>query len=187
MALAILMPARAADDMGLKENQTVIGHTVTNDYNQEGAFFGTPGTYSIGAVLQASELAPYAGCKIMGMRVASARNQASTRVFVYNTADLSKPLLDQKNRLYPGWTNVIFNGDPITIKGDESLFFGYDYVETSEISQNETGVIGITGDDEANAFCILISWHNNGNFHIFQPSFVFFTIRLTGDSTRFFS
>lgn len=155
MALAILMPARAADDMGLKENQTVIGHTVTNDYNQEGAFFGTPGTYSIGAVLQASELAPYAGCKILGMRVASARNQASTRVFVYNTADLSKPLLDQKNRLYPGWTNVIFNGDPITIKGDESLFFGYDYVETPEISQNETGVIGITGDDEANAFCIL--------------------------------
>ncbi len=82
--------------MGLKENQMVIGHTITNDYSSEGAYIGEAGTYPIGASLSATELAPYAGCQIIGMRIASTLNQASTRIFIYDCSDLNTAVHEQK-------------------------------------------------------------------------------------------
>ena len=32
--------AAAADDMGLEPNEKLIGYSITNDYNEEGAFVG---------------------------------------------------------------------------------------------------------------------------------------------------
>lgn len=155
-ALAAVLAVHAADDMGLGENQTVIGHTVTNDYNSEGAYFGTPGTYSVGATLSAAELAPYAGCTIIGMRIASMLNQPSTRVFVYDSSDFGTAVKEQKNRLFPGWTNVVFNGDGIEIKGNEELFFGYDYVETPETATGKVGPIAVTGTERSGGFELLV-------------------------------
>ena len=154
-ALLAATAIHAQNDMGLKENQMVIGHTITNDYSSEGAYIGEAGTYPIGASLSATELAPYAGCQIIGMRIASTLNQASTRIFIYDCSDLNTAVHEQKNRLYPGWTNVIFNGNGIEIKGDEELFFGYDYVETPEIATGEIGPIGVTGTQTPGGFNLL--------------------------------
>ncbi len=154
-ALLAATAIHAQNDMGLKENQMVIGHTITNDYSSEGAYIGEAGTYPIGASLSATALAPYAGCQIIGMRIASTLNQASTRIFIYDCSDLNTAVHEQKNRLYPGWTNVIFNGNGIEIKGDEELFFGYDYVETPEIATGEIGPIGVTGTQTPGGFNLL--------------------------------
>ena len=48
-ALLAATAIHAQNDMGLKENQMVIGHTITNDYSSEGAYIGEAGTYPIGA------------------------------------------------------------------------------------------------------------------------------------------
>ena len=76
-------------------------------------------------------------------------------IFIYDCSDLNTAVHEQKNRLYPGWTNVIFNGNGIEIKGDEELFFGYDYVETPEIATGEIGPIGVTGTQTPGGFNLL--------------------------------
>ena len=158
LLLSVVIPqmAMAADDMGLEPNEKLIGYSVTNDYSEEGAFVGEAGTYAMGALFEKNQLLPYAGCPIVGMRIASCGNQASTRVFIYDGADLGKPMMQQKQRLYPGWTNIRFNSEPYVIRGDESLFFGYDYVESEEIaSENARAVLAVTGETTYGGFVLL--------------------------------
>lgn len=138
---------------GLSSNQRVLGYTLTDDIDVRGAAFGEADTYAIGAALPPSVLASYAGCKIVGIRIAAALNLGRTRCFVYNfTGAAFEPVFEQKQRIYEDWNNVFFNGDGYEIKGDETLFFGFDYVETQAMVDAEEGGICSVGEETDGAF-----------------------------------
>ena len=138
---------------GLSNSQRVLGYTLTDDIDINGALFGEAGTYSIGAVIEPAMLAPYAGCRVVGIRIAAATSLGRTRTFVYNFTGTSfDPIIEQKQRLYEGWNNVFFNGDGYEIQGDETLFFGFDYVETAEMVAADEGGLACVGNDTEGAF-----------------------------------
>ena len=138
---------------GLSNTQRVLGYTLTDDIDTSGALFGEAGTYTIGAALDPSTLAPYAGCRVVGIRIATAMNLGRTRTFVYNFTGTSfDPVIVQNQRLYEGWNNVFFNGDGYEIQGDETLFFGFDYVETDDMVAADAGGLACTGSDTEGAF-----------------------------------
>ena len=164
---------------GLSSNQRVLGYTLTDDIDVRGAAFGEADTYAIGAALPPSVLASYAGCKIVGIRIAAALNLGRTRCFVYNfTGATFEPVFEQKQRIYEDWNNVFFNGDGYEIKGDETLFFGFDYVETQAMVDAEEGGICSVGEETDGAFYLygdygqgegLYSISGVGNLKIASP------------------
>lgn len=125
-----------------------VGYSTTDDIDVRGAAFGVAGTYTIGALLTPQQLAPYEGCRVLGMRVASAMNLGRTRMFLYSVADgVMTSVVEQRQRLYEDWNQVLFNGDGYLIQGTESLFFGFDYTETEEmVSAEEGGICGVSKD-----------------------------------------
>lgn len=150
---ALTVAAQPRRIEGLSDIQRAVGYTVTDDIDISGAAFGEAGTYTIGAALDPSMLAPLAGCRVVGIRVAAALNLGRTRMFVYSLTDTAfKPVVEQRQRIYEGWNNVFLNGDGYEIKGDETLFFGYDYVETQAMVDADQGGICCVGEDTEGAF-----------------------------------
>lgn len=145
---------RASDNVeGLTALQRPLGYTVTDDIDVSGAAFGTAGTYPVGAVLEPSMLSGYEGCKIVGLRFALSQSVGRTRTFIYNIEDNAMTLThSQSQRTYEGWNNVFFNGDGFTIQGDETLFFGFDYVESAEMVTADEGALCGVGEDTDGAF-----------------------------------
>ena len=134
---------------GLSENQRLLGYIKTDSITVSGGAFGSEGTYTLGAVMTPQILASYAGCKIVGIRLAAALNLGRSRTFVYTIGNEVTPVVEQKQRLYEGWNNIMFNGDGYEIKGDETLFFGFDYTETAEmVAAEEGGLCGYGSDME---------------------------------------
>ncbi len=149
---------------GLSDNQRLLGYTVTDNIDINGAIFGTDGTYTIGAVLTPQLLSSYAGCRIVGLRIAAAVNLGRTRTFIYNvTSGSLSAIVEQNQRLYEGWNNIFFNGDGYEISGDETLFFGFDYVETTEMITTEKGGLCGAGEDTDGGFYLL---QNNALYQI---------------------
>jgi len=143
----------SARAQGLSDNQRLLGYIITDSITVSGGAFGAEGTYSIGAVLTSKILSGYEGCRVVGVRLASAVNMGRTRAFVCSvTGNSVSPILEQKQRIYEGWNNVFFNGDGYEIKGDEDLFFGFDYVETEEMVKAEQGGICGFGEDSDDGF-----------------------------------
>lgn len=142
----------ASAQEGLSANQRVIGHTVSDRYDYFGVGFGEAGTYPVGALLYPSTLSFYKGCKIVGMRVAVAMDMGRTKMFV---TDIEKgELFAPTQRLYEGWNNIFFNGDGYTITGDETLFYGMNYVETEEMVTKDLGGIVCMEDVTDGGFMI---------------------------------
>ena len=110
---------------GLSSTQRVLGYTLTDDIDIYGAGFGQAGTYTVGAALGAEVLKLYAGCRVVGIRIAAAMNLGRQRTFMYDVSNNFTLLVEQKQRLYDGWNNVFFNGDGYVINGTETLFFGH--------------------------------------------------------------
>lgn len=132
---------------GLSENQRLLGYIMTDSITVSGGAFGTAGTYPVGAVMTPQTLSSYAGCKIVGIRMAAALDLGRTNTFVYQVNNKLDTLCIQKQRVYAGWNNIFFNNGGYEIKGDETLFFGFDYVETPEmITADQGGLCGF-GDD----------------------------------------
>lgn len=155
---------QTAHAQGLSDNQRLLGYTVTDDIDINGAIFGTAGTYTIGAVLTPQLLSSYTGCRIVGLRIAAAVNLGRTRTFIYNVAgDGLSAVVEQNQRLYEGWNNIFFNGDGYEISGDETLFFGFDYVETTDMMAAETGGLCGVGEDTDGGFYLL---QNNSLYQI---------------------
>lgn len=156
--LAVAVLSATAQPMrveGLSNSQRLLGYTLTDDIDVSGALFGAAGTYTIGAAIEPAMLAPYAGCRVVGIRIAAAKSLGRTRTFVYNFTGTSfDPVIEQKQRLYEGWNNVFFNGDGYEIQGDETLFFGFDYVETDDMVAAEEGGLACVGNDTDGAFYI---------------------------------
>ena len=138
---------------GLSSTQRLLGYTLTDDISINGAAFGEAGTYSIGAALEPADMAPYKGCTIVGIRLAAAMNLGRTRTFVYNFTGTSFDLVaEQRQRVYEGWNVVTFNGDGYEIQGDETIFFGFDYVETQEMVDAEEGGMACNGEETDGGF-----------------------------------
>lgn len=133
---------------GLSENQRLLGYIITDSITVSGGAFGTAGTYSVGAVMTPQTLSSYAGCKIMGIRMAAALDLGRSNTFVCQVkSNKMDTLCIQKQRLYAGWNNIFFNNGGYEIKGNETLFFGFDYTETADmIAADQGGLCGF-GDD----------------------------------------
>lgn len=148
----LVSSAQGANDMGLGANERVVGFTTTNDCDAGGAVFGEAGTYTIGIWLGPEQLSFYAGCRILGMRVAVTTDIGRTSVFMNSIANgVMTPVKNQKQRIYAGWNRIDFNGDFYEITGEEELFIGYDYVEGESVDQ-KLGAIGVTGDYQDGSF-----------------------------------
>ena len=146
---------KTAKAQGLSDNQRLVGYTVTDDIDVKGAAFGQAGTYCVGAVLTPQMLAAYEGCPIVGIRIAAAMNLGRTRTFIMDVAGNDVvPVVEQNQRLYDGWNNVFFNGEGYTIKGTETLFFGFDYVETEEmVAAEQGGLCGAGSEADGSFYC----------------------------------
>lgn len=145
--LLALLPVRAQNPEGLSDSQRVIGHTVTDQIDVNGAAVGQAGTYSFGAHLTPAELENYCGCKIVGVRLAAACDLGRSRIFLYGSgASGLTEIHSQNQRIYEGWNNVFFNGDGFEISGEEGLFYGFDYTETAAmVAEDRGGLCGVGG------------------------------------------
>ena len=139
--------------LGLQAQTRYVGYTTDDSISVKGGAFGQAGTYVIGALATPQMLAPYEGCRILGLRVASALPLGRTRTFVYQADGNSlTPVIEQRQRLYEGWNTVLFNGDGYAIGGGESLFFGFDYEETAEMVDAAEGALCGVGDEVDGGF-----------------------------------
>ena len=150
--LLLLLLLATATQAQLSNNQRLLGYTTTDQIDISGAAFGQAGTYTIGACLESDILKSYAGCKVVGVRFASALPLGRTRAFLYNIGDTYQEVLSQRQRIYEGWNMVTFNGTGYEIKGDETLFFGFDYVETDEMVSADQGALCCVGNDKTGSF-----------------------------------
>lgn len=158
--------AKAQSNQGLSENQRLIGYTVTDDIDISGACFGTAGTYTIGAILTPQMLSSYQGCHIVGIRFALSQSIGRTSAFVHLVNDGAlQQVFSQKQRTYEGWNTVMFNGNGYELQGNETLFFGYDYVETDEMVTAETGAICSVGADTDGAFYLYGNYGQGVDFY----------------------
>lgn len=136
--------------------QRLVGYTVTEQIDVSGAMFGTPGTYTIGALLDSSFLSDYKGCRIIGMKVAAGADLGRSRMFLYDMSSGSPVAVHEQNqRLYTGWNEISFSGNGYTISGDESYFFGFDYNETQAMVDAQKGGVAAAGSDYNNAFMLM--------------------------------
>ena len=150
----LLLVSLTAQAQGLSENQRLLGYIQTDSITVKDGAFGEAGTYSIGAVLTPRILSAYAGCKVVGLRMAASLDLGRARTFIYNIEASGQltAVVEQRQRLYNGWNNVFFNGDGYVIQGNESLFFGFDYTETAEMVSAEQGGLCGYGQDTDDGF-----------------------------------
>ncbi len=144
--------AAAMRVQGLSDNQRLLGYVPGDSITVGGAAFGTAGTYSLGAILTPQMLSAYAGCRVVGIRVAASMELGRARTFIYTVDKSLTAVIEQKQRLYEGWNNVLFNGDGYEIQGTETLFFGFDYTETAEMVAADKGGLCGYGEDVDGGF-----------------------------------
>ncbi len=155
-AAALTGFSAGAADNGLSANQQLVGYTVTDNVDISGAVFGTPGTYTVGALLDPASLSFYKTCKVVGVRLNAAVDLGRTRVFVnsVNSDNELEEIFSQRQKLYEGWNNIFFNGEGYEITGEDTLFFGFDYVETQDMLDAEKGGISSVGYDTSDSFLL---------------------------------
>lgn len=153
----------------LADNQILLGYTDSKTYDVGNAGVGQAGTYPMGAILTPSRLASYAGCKVVGLRFAVGQSIGRTRAFIYKVeGNNATPLIEQNQRTYEGWNTVFFNGDGYTITGEESLFYGYDYIESDEMVAAEEGAIACAGSYLNESFYIYSDFGQGLGFYPIQ-------------------
>lgn len=136
---------------GLSSTQRAVGYAQGDSITINGARVGTAGTYPMGAILDASVLERFAGCKVVGIRYAVAQDMGRTRAFLYPVTDEGyideSSAITKNQKAYAGWNNVFFNGDTsYDIQGNEQLLVGFDYVETDEMVEAGTGALSTYGE-----------------------------------------
>ena len=150
-------PPRKVD--GLSATQRAVGYIVGNNpdsITRKGAMVGTAGTYPVGVAIPPTILDNYVGCKVIGIRMAAAQNLGKANTFLYTLANntLSTPLT-KSQRLYEGWNNVFFNGDTsLEIEEGMTLLAGFEYTETEQMLEEESGGLCTVGESAGNDFLI---------------------------------
>ena len=144
---------------GLSATQRAVGYAQGDSITLNGGRIGSAGTFPLGAIIGADILENYAGCKVVGIRFASAVALGRTRVFLYPVTDDGfideTSAIEKTQRTYEGWNNIFFNGETsYEIQGDEELLVGYDYVETADMVAAETGGICSYGESSGSEFTL---------------------------------
>ena len=166
MMAVLLVTAQPHRVQGLSDNQRLLGYVETDSITISGVAFGQAGTFPVGAILDANDLAPYAGCRVVGIRMAASMDLGRARTFIYTITETDvTPVIEQKQHIYPGWNNVFFNGDGYLITGNEYLFFGFDYTETAEMVAAEEGGLCCYGEDTEGAFYTYADFGKGLNFY----------------------
>ena len=151
----MMLPPKKAE--GLASTQRAIGQTNTDEIDISGAYIGTPGTYSVAALLPAEMLSRYVGCKVVGMRFALSQSIGKSKIFIFKVNSnntITEPQITQNIRnTYAGWQNVFLNGvNEFEIEAGKSLLFGFEYHESEEMTNNEEGALCFTGESNDNGF-----------------------------------
>lgn len=144
---------------GLSSTQRAVGYAQGDSITMSGGRIGSAGTFPLGAVIGSDILQNYAGCKVVGIRFASAVALGRTRAFLYPVTDDGyideTSAIEKTQRTYEGWNNIFFNGDiAYEIQGDEELLVGYDYIETADMVAAETGGICTYGEADGTEFML---------------------------------
>lgn len=156
----LLATTLSANGQSLSESQRLLGYTLNDDIDVSGAYVGVAGTYPVGALLYPEQLSAYAGCKVVGLRFALSQSVGRTRAFIYRMeGEGLVPVVEQNQRTYSGWNTVWLNGDGYTIQDEESLLYGYDYIETQEMCDAEEGALCGVGEGDEDGGCLIY-----GNF-----------------------
>lgn len=143
-----------------------VGYTTNDDIDVSGGAFGQAGTYTIGVKMGPQMLSAYEGCRIVGLRVAAAMNLGRTRTFIYKVdGSTLTPVIEQRQRLYEGWNEVLWNGNGHVIEATETLFFGFDYEETVEMVSAEEGGLCGAGHDTDGAFYLYGDYGSSTGFY----------------------
>lgn len=146
---------------GLSSVQRAVGYCYRDSITYENVAFGQEVTYTVGAVANSSMLAPYVGCRVVGIRFALSQSIGNTKLVVARKTGaqtVDSPIVEQTlRRTYEGWQNVFFNSaNEFTIEEDDNLFFGFNYTETSEMVEAGTGAMCSFGTEEIEGgFCLL--------------------------------
>ena len=157
-----LMLSAAAADNGLSSNQRLVGHTTTDQIDSQDVGFGQAGTYTVGACYGPTSLAPYAGCRVVGIRLAAACDLGRTKIYLKKCGSSGvTDLVAQNQKIYEGWNNVFFNGDGYEIQAGDRLFYGFDYSETDAMVSADKGGLCVVGENTTDSFTLLM----NGNIY----------------------
>ena len=134
---------KAPAKSSVAENQRLVGYYSTDDCDAYIGATGLTGNNPVGALLSASDLAPYYGAKIVGIRFNLAQGCSASNVFVKNiTADgnIQDFVTVDKNITSPAgdantgtWQTVMFDADKQFELSDKytGLMIGYTYKQTS--------------------------------------------------------
>ncbi len=128
----------------LASTERAVGYTDGDSISVRGAYLGQAGTYRVGALLTADKLADYRGCKVVGIRFALSQSIGKTAAYLYKVTDNQAYEVVENNvrRTADGWNEMRLNsGQEYTITANEDLLFGFDYVETADMAQNEEGAL----------------------------------------------
>ncbi len=174
-AMTTEKPRRNAE--GLSSIQRAVGYVAGGDPDSitlKGVMIGQAGTYPVATLITADMLSTYMGCRVVGIRVAAARSLGKSDIFLHpvspdGTID-DEQGITKSQRLYEGWNNVFFNGDMgWDISEGESLLVGFDYKETEEMVQEQSGGLCTVGESQGNDFLIYsdygqgLAWYSIGN------------------------
>lgn len=114
---------------------------------QDNVSVGKEGTVPVGAVVYPEQLAAYAGCKVVGMRFALGQSVGATKAFIYNIEKgYINDTIRENNvrRTAAGWNEVRYNSaQEYTIKGDETLIFGFNDIETADMATTGNGPLAV--------------------------------------------
>lgn len=143
----------------LAQTHRLLGYSTADTISNQGLFFGTADTYPVGAAIEPSMLSRYKGCKIVGIRFALSDGiptMSGSRIFIYSIVNgqiLDDGVTQSVRRAYPGWNTVFFNGSKgYVITGNETLLFGFDYIETEEMITAENGGLCTVGNNRGYGF-----------------------------------
>lgn len=128
----------------LASTERTVGYTDGDSITTSNAYIGQAGTYRIGALLTADKLSDYKGCKVVGIRFALSQSIGKTTAFLYKVNNnAATPVIENTiRRTSEGWNEMRMNsGQEYTITGSEDILFGFDYVESAEMAQEEKGAL----------------------------------------------
>ena len=153
-------PGKPQKAEGLSATQRAVGHIFGNNPDSitiKGAMVGTAGTYPVATAIGPDILNRYAGCKVVGIRVATAQSLGKCNTFLYTLENgyLSDEPLTKSQRLYEGWNNVFYNGETaLDIEEGMTLLVGFEYTETESMVAAGSGGLCTVGKGDGENFLI---------------------------------
>lgn len=151
----------AAPSRVLADSEGLLGYTDSANPDSitiSGAYFGTAGTYTVGAWLTSDLLTNYVGCKVVGLRFAVSQSIGSTTGYLFKVTDNQAESLVSKTlrRTAEGWNEIRFNSSQEhTIEAGEGLIYCYDYNESADMVAAQEGALCTYGTHATSSYATL--------------------------------